>query len=386
MWVCIIMLARAADASELGAFALAQAITAPIFMLLSLQLRQVQATDAHRLFSFHTYLKLRLATTALGVATVVTLSLLAAAVMKSAYLSLLALTAARAFDAVSDVFYGRWQFHERLDLVGKSLLLRSAAVVPLVVTAVATVPSSAAAAVAIALSSALILGSYDLHRRVGTGEEELHQVDAGPFVLARTVLPLGATLLLFSLNAAIPKYVLGFSAGQTDVGIFTAALLPFQFGQYVVTAIGQAASPRLAVEFATGNVRGFMVVQARLAVACAAMAACAVVLASSVGVTVLSVVYGHDYGIAPEALTLFAIASGIGYLASALGFGATAAGQFNGQPVVFAIVTAVCFGSSLLFIPGHGTVGAAMALVITSLVQLAGLAVLVLRGSSTGYR
>ena len=68
----IVILARLGSPLTLGQFSLALAVTAPVFILLNLKLRAVQATDAHGEYQFSEYFALR-AVTSLCLPIVVTL-------------------------------------------------------------------------------------------------------------------------------------------------------------------------------------------------------------------------------------------------------------------------------------------------------------------------
>src|ERR1700678_241367 len=69
-WCMLIALAKLTNAQMVGQFALALAITAPVFMLTGLQLRVVQATDAGHEYRFEEYFSLRLICTCVGLAAV----------------------------------------------------------------------------------------------------------------------------------------------------------------------------------------------------------------------------------------------------------------------------------------------------------------------------
>src|SRR5436305_1160496 len=75
-WGMLVALTKLGDAEMVGQFALALAITAPVFMFTNLQLRGIQATDARREYAFGDYLSLRLAMTALGLTVVTGFALL----------------------------------------------------------------------------------------------------------------------------------------------------------------------------------------------------------------------------------------------------------------------------------------------------------------------
>src|SRR5207244_580531 len=65
-WAMLVVIAKLGSSEAVGAFALAFAVTAPVVMLSSLQLRVVQATDARGQFEFGHYLALRLVTIAVA--------------------------------------------------------------------------------------------------------------------------------------------------------------------------------------------------------------------------------------------------------------------------------------------------------------------------------
>src|ERR1039458_4733159 len=65
-WGMISGLAKLGTTAAVGQFALALAITAPVFMLTNLQLRGIQATDARSTFDFCHYFTVRAAGTCIG--------------------------------------------------------------------------------------------------------------------------------------------------------------------------------------------------------------------------------------------------------------------------------------------------------------------------------
>src|SRR4051794_41039079 len=65
-WGMISVLAKLGTTVAVGQFALALAITAPVFMLTNLFLRGIQATDARDEFSFGEYFTLRAMGTVVG--------------------------------------------------------------------------------------------------------------------------------------------------------------------------------------------------------------------------------------------------------------------------------------------------------------------------------
>src|ERR687885_1019217 len=67
-WLQIAFVAHLGSSSELGYFALALGFCTPVFMLCNLQLRQLQAIDACRRYTFGEYLGVRLVTSCFAIA------------------------------------------------------------------------------------------------------------------------------------------------------------------------------------------------------------------------------------------------------------------------------------------------------------------------------
>jgi len=121
-WGILVLLAHLGDAVVVGRFSLGLAITAPIMLFAGLSLRAVQATDARREFLFADYAGLRLLMVAIALSAIVSIALYEYSGETAAIIMLFGVS--KSIESLSDLFYGFWQQHERLDLIAKSLVLR----------------------------------------------------------------------------------------------------------------------------------------------------------------------------------------------------------------------------------------------------------------------
>jgi O-antigen/teichoic acid export membrane protein len=120
-WGMLVVLAKFGSPEKVGQFALGLAVTAPIIMFSNLQLRAIQATDARREYRFGHYLALRLATMALALFVIVGI---ACTYRLESALVILAVGLSKAFESLSDVVYGLLQFHERMDRIALSMMIK----------------------------------------------------------------------------------------------------------------------------------------------------------------------------------------------------------------------------------------------------------------------
>ena len=221
-WCMTVVLARLAGPEGVGLYALAVALATPLVTLSNLQLRGVQATDATGRFGFSEYFGLRLLTTALALAGIALLA--STSHYGIATLSVIAAIAcAKGFESLSDVCYGQLQQRETMDRIAISMALRgllSMAALAAVLGITGSVPWACAAMAAAWLG---VLWAYDLPNMAihGTrGDLLLRPGGKAPSSrlksLAAIAAPLGAVMMLLSLNSNIPRYFIERSYGSAN--------------------------------------------------------------------------------------------------------------------------------------------------------------------------
>lgn len=368
-WLNLVALARLGGAEIVGTLALATAIVAPIFALTNLQLRQIQATDARGRFSFSTVLGLRLSTSALA-----TLGVAAYGVFGEGGLApvLFFVALAHAFESLSEVIYGRLQRAERLDRVARSMGAHGLLGILFLAGGYAATGSLAVATAGQALASLLVFSFLDLPALRGVGASGLPRprlpaVELRP--LLQSALPLGGTMMLVSLNGHLPRYFLEGSAGRTELGVFAALYQLVAAGNLVISAVAQAASPRLANYAAAGDRRSFRRLSGRLYGVIALVSVGGILLSLVLGETILFHLFGPDFAAHADALVLLAVAGSLGFFCAVPGYGLTAVGAHGVQLPLFAGITGASALLCALLIPTHGIFGAAFAIMGTYLLQ-----------------
>lgn len=377
-WGMLVALAKIGTPEVVGQFALGLAITAPVMLFSNLSLRSVQATDALREYRFGEYLALRLATTLFAL---LVIGGIAFFVRDSREISLMVLLLglAKALESISDVFYGLFQQYERMDRIAYSLLGRGCLGLVLFTLGVYFTGNVIGGVLGLIGAWGLILAAHDvpygalilnLSARFGAWRPiwNIHKL----FHLAKKALPLGFTLMLISLNANIPRYFIQGYSGERDLGFFAAMAYLMVAGATVVNALGQSASPRLANYYAKDSVTLFRTLLLKLIGIGGLLGIGGVLLAWMAGKEILALLYRQEYAAFSDALVWLAVATGISYIASFLGYAMTAAHYYGIQPLIL-IVTAV---SSTLFcfllVPAYGVLGAVWATGLASILQALG--------------
>lgn len=370
-WGMLTVLAKLGSPEAVGQFSLGLAVGAPVMMLANLQLRGIQATDARREYAFGDYLALRLLTTALAYGVIVALAL-SAGYRAEVVAVILALGLQKACQSLSDVYHGLLQQRERMDRIARSLLLKGPLALAALAVAYALSRSVAVAALALAGVYAAVWLGYDRHSaRLVAAEEPLRPRWSRARLqrLAWLALPLGLVMMLISLNSNIPRYIIERTLGEAELGIYSAMAYLQVAGTTVVSALGQSASPRLAQHYAAGQYGAFRRLLLRLVGLGAGLGAAAVLGALLLGRPLLTLLYTAEFAAHNDVLVWLMAAAGVGFVASFLGYGLTAARQFRIQLPLFAAVDALTLTACLLLIPAHGLLGAALAGLAVKLLQ-----------------
>ncbi len=391
-WGMLIVLARLGSPEMVGQFALGLAVTAPLFMFSNLQLRGVQATDARQDYRFGDYLGLRLMTTLLALLVLVGI-VVVSGYAQTTMLVVLGVGFAKGFEAVSDVFYGLLQQRERMDRIALSKIIKGLLSLVVLGAGVYFTGSVVWGIFGLALVWAGILVFYDVasaHRILqhpmkndATGEAAMQGSRSPEHALSPSwqrstlgrltwlALPLGLVMMLISLNTNIPRYFIEYFLGIEELGIFAALAYLMVAGNVVINALGQAASPRLAKQYAAGNRAAFLRLLGYLMGIGAVLGAGAVGVAVVAGEPILTLLYGAEYA-RQDLFVWLMVAAMVFYVASFLGHGMTAARYFKVQFPLFVVVTITTTLACFWLIPEHGLYGGAMALMIAAVVQIIG--------------
>jgi len=383
-WGMLVALAKAGTPETVGRFALGLAVTAPIFMQTNLNLRAVQATDAKSTYHFGDYLGLRLYTTIIALAiTIIVISI--TGYKFETLLVIIAIAFLKSIESLSDVLYGLFQKHEKMDIISKSMILKGVSSLITITLIYSITHNLFLSVIAISIIKAIILLSYEGRKGLvllnesaeipGTGRAlELLRItllDKGILLnLAMLALPLGIVMMLNSLNTNIPRYLLERSFGERELGIFAAMAYLMVAGTTVISALGQSASPRLARHFAAHDMAGFRRLLAKLVLIGIAFGLLGILVVQVGGKEILTLFYGSEYGGYAEVLILIMVASGMSYISSFMGVAMTAARYFKIQIPITILSSVVILAASCSLIPKIGLKGAAISMIFMYMAQI----------------
>jgi O-antigen/teichoic acid export membrane protein len=392
-WGMLVILAKLGSPEMVGKFTLGLAVAAPVILLCSLQLRQIQVTDVRQQYLFADYLGLRLICMLLSLV-VIALITLKAGYQWETSLIILIIGLSKALESISDIFHGLFQYHERMDRIAISLMIKGPLSLLMLGVGVRLSNSVLGGAIGLAIAWLLVLVFYDLPSGAVilkgipalAGTEDAVNFTPNQYpprnrqlqprfswaTLQRLIwlsLPLGFVMMLISLNTNIPRYFIERYLGERELGIFSALSYLMVAGGIVVNALGQSASPRLSQYYAAGKSKDFRNLVLKTMLIGALLGGISILGAAVAGKEILTLLYRPEYAKQLYLFVLLMVAAGAGYVASFLGYGMTAAQFFRVQMPLFMIVTGISSLVCWWLVPTQGLIGAAIALIVGAVVQ-----------------
>ena len=178
--------------------------------------------------------------------------------------------------------------------------------------------------------------------------------------------------MLVSLNTNLPRYAIERYLGTEALGVFAATASFLAVGSTVVNALGQAATPRLARAFRSGDRPGFLRLALGLSALGLALGAAGVLAALLAGPFLLRLLFRPEYAAHAGLLAAVMAASAPIYAAIVLGFVVTSTRTFAPQMALSLMAATASGAASFLLVPRFGLRGAALALAASGCVQIAG--------------
>lgn len=381
-WGLLIALTKLGTPTDVGHYSLALAVAAPVFMLSSLQLRSLLATDARGDFRFGDYLALRLASDLFAVAIVVGVALLGPYEGEAA-LAICLVALAKALEAWGDIYQGFAQSRERMDLVGRALLAKGLLALLGMVAGLAATGRLLTGLAGLAAAWALGLVCFDLRyarRLARTMAADSPGGEAGLLrprwsranlrALAILGLPLGLASMLGSLTLNLPRLVVASHLGMEALGIYSALAYLMVGGQLIGSSVTLGLSTRLAAQFVSDR-RAYRRLLSRALALCSAVGILGLAVALVWGRPLLRILYTPQYAEHQGLFVAVMVATLLNTVFWPVGVALTIARRTRAQLWLRLAAAALGWAGTLYLLPRFGLIGAAGALCLAFAVQLA---------------
>ncbi|GAA3607328.1 lipopolysaccharide biosynthesis protein [Microlunatus ginsengisoli] len=363
----LVVLARILGPTEVGLYALALAVTAPVQLGLGLRLRTTLSVD-HSATSFSTYTRL---STALAVLALLVGSLIGCLVRpEPAFVVVVVLVAAsKAVESVLDVCYGEYQRREILAAIAFSQLLRGAVTLVLV-SAAAWLWGLQAALIALAVTWTLQLLLLDYPR---ASAADSRSTAAGPALRARDLVrrswPLGLAAALSSLSFAVPRLTVAGLLDADALGVFAILAYPMTVVTILANSLGQANVRSLSVAVRHHGSKELVISMLRMSVVIWGLGFLGAVGAVVCGPQVAHWLLGDAVPVSVGLLLLLVAGATAAGLATIASYAVVSTTRFGWQPVVVCASIAVTLPVMYLATKAFGLTGTALGIVVMYVLQ-----------------
>ena len=382
-WGIVMFLAKLGTAEQVGMYALGMAVVAPIVLFANLQVRTLLASDVRDEFSFGQYMAFRAVSLLLSFLVIVGVAFFAAPDFERRA-AIILVGFAQSLEYVSDTYYGLMQKADRMDRLSHSLMFKGPLALAALCALMYWTHDVLLALGGLVIGRLFILFVWDSRlgyaRRVLPAlSARLHWNSGVMAGLLRLSLPLGVISMLAALTSNIPRYFIEGHLGTSDLGIYSAIASLLTAGSLMITAFGQAIMVPAARAFVEGDRNRYRSFVAQSAALGAIPGIGAVLVASFYGRFLLTHLFRAEYGEHDDIFVCLMVAGTVLFVTGGLGYVITAARVLVPQIPVLAANCCTAALFSALWIPRHGLIGAAQAVLMAALVQLAGMLILLWR-------
>lgn len=305
-WLMTILIVHLADYEEAGVLSLGLSLTNVFTNIAYFAIRNFQVSDAEEKYSESVYVTHRLLTTA---AALLLYGLFVLVNGYSAYVTafLLLFMVYRVTEPLVDVFHGIDQKAWRLDVAGKSFLLRGGLMLAAFVGLEAVFHNLVLAAAGMAALTLGVVLFYDVPRARRIQRFSLCRDKAALAALTGECFPLFLYAICLNAVVPIPRYFLEKIAGEEALGFYASVAIPASVIQLLSSYVFTTFTGLFASYLAEGRKQEFRRLFLRLSAALAALVAVALAGSALLGEWILCLAFTEEirpyaYLLAPTVL------------------------------------------------------------------------------------
>lgn len=332
------------------------------------EVRLFQVTDEKEEYKFQDYFSFRLITCALML--IMCMIYLAATGRSGEMLLLIfSLCLFKMGDALADVFEGDYQKHERLDLSGKSLTLRTAISVLVFVIVLIFTKNTAISSLAMAATAFLVIGVFNPPMRKaygGTWSFAFRKKKVKALFFDCVFLAIGAFLCSYILNCVV--FAVDAYASDSNY-VFGALFMPTSVINLFSGMIFKPVLTTLTSRYERHQYGGFLKLLGLLMCAVAGLTVICLVGAWLIGVPVLSAIYAVDLSPYMEELLILIIGGGLNAASILVYYGLVVMRRQRKIFGCYVVTFVLTFAVPYVLVNRMRLLGAALAFLVVMLVQ-----------------
>ena len=368
-WLILIIITRVGSAYDAGIYSLGLAISAPLVMLLNLNFTALQSTDLTVQYGFDSFKRIRIFGNASFII-IFSIVLLLTNYNFEIAMVLLLIAISKVIESFSELYYGLFQYHERLDIVSKSTILRGILGTLVFWLGYIIFKELYFALIFLIIVWLVNLLFYDYKNGKKTIKnmpkiiQKMNMID-----LLKIGIPLGVVSFLASFNVNLTRLVLKYYLSLEDLGYFSAVFYMVLIIGKFMTSLSSTLLPRMARLFEENNKTSFLIILKILILLLLSFSYATILFSYYFGGEILTILYGEEYFKLKTLLVLIMVYGLFNYLGFVFEMGLNAMKDYQFRFTNEILVTLVIIVSSLYFIPHFGINGGAIALIISAFIK-----------------
>ena len=371
-WLMLLVVARMGLPEMVGQFSLAMALTAPVILLLGLELRTVQATDQSNQYSFGNLFYLRATTLAIAMLVIVAITI-ARGYPTETSLMIFVMGIAKCVEALSDLCHGTLQQHERLDQMAIAKMVRGGLSVITLALGLYAFQSLLLATTVLAAMWCAILVFYDWPIAARLRQDQGNS-SALPRIRLREVwqlliivFPTGILACQSSLEQNLPRLCIEDYLGDRELGIFSAVSSLIVAVTLVINAIHTAVLPRISKYLVAEQWRAMWQMLIKLSLLGAVLGGMGTAAVAIFGRWLLGFAFGPEYAEQSSLLVVLMLGATARYATLPLSTGFRAAQQFWLLAILQMVALVISVPVLILLVREYGGLGAAYSTVVLAI-------------------
>nr|WP_272942213.1 oligosaccharide flippase family protein [Alkalibacillus haloalkaliphilus] len=303
-------MAKLGSAEMVGQYSLGLAITAPIFLFLSMKLRAVLATTIDESFINYFYVRLFSSILALFISILIGLISLE----KELFIILVLISLVKLVESISDITYGKFQQMENFRIIALSKIARALSSILAFALFMFLFSDLVLSLTAQLVFWVIVLLFYDLSKIDLKSDLLRRKIYLGEVkTIVILSIPLGIAVSLDSLSVNIPRYFISYLEGEYKLGIYVGITYFILIGQIVVTALSQVLIPRFANLYRDNEFKQINSLLNRFIILSCLIGLVGVIISYLLGDYILVKMYSEEYSGYSNVLVVTMIAGTIWY-------------------------------------------------------------------------
>lgn len=366
-WLILIFIARLLSPTDVGIYALALAIGAPITIFSNMKLKSLYVSEMNLKFSDYLY-----ARNILNIVAISALMLITICFYPQYFFTIVIVGIMKIFDLQSDLYYALPYKNEDMQKIGKLIINKHLLTLFVFVIVLALKEN-----LNIALTLQLIMQVFFFFFIEKRGISKKFKYEKNSFDLKNIKklyllgLPLGIAMMIASFNSSYPRFILESQESAKLLGIFSTIAYVLIIGNLVISAVSQVFLPKLTSYIQVKDYETFYnIIFKRLTYFSILLGGFIVLLSYFVGESLLDFIYGDTYGEYVNLLILLSIAMALDFVSVNFETALIAMRYVSVQPKISLFLLIVNISIAYFMIVQYGMYGAAYSIIVVNFIQL----------------